>query len=99
MKIFSLAFLLAKFLAVHIGARFLSFFFLPVNRCDLRYCILLYCSLNVKRHTWEAQLDEFITTEVLTSNCILSAAFTVYCAPLKSYSRSVDNSLCVKCSL
>ena len=46
------------------------------------------CSLKLKRDTWETQLEEFATTEILASNCILTAAFTVYCAPLKSHSRS-----------
>ena len=47
------------------------------------------CSLKLKRDTWELQLKDFATTEILASNCILAAAFTVYCAPLRSYSRSV----------
>ena len=48
------------------------------------------CSLKLKRDTWELQLKDFATTEILASNCILAAAFTVYCAPLRSYSRSVS---------
>ena len=59
---------------------------------------LLPCSLKLRQESWEAKLYSLPCIETVMANCILAAAFTTCCGPLKTGSRlRVFNSLLAIC--
>ena len=59
---------------------------------------LLPCSLKLRQESWEAKLHSLPCIETVMANCILAAAFTTCCGPLKTGSRlRVFNSLLAIC--
>jgi len=60
-------------------------------------------SWKMRKESWESRLNSLPTLEVLVANCILAAAFTVYCGPLSASARRrvFDSlvSLCQSCGL
>ena len=58
------------------------------------------CSLRSRQESWQKRLDSLPTLEVIVTNCILAAAATTYCGPLKTHLRQrlFDTLLHVCCS-
>ena len=46
-----------------------------------------YFSLKGRQESWNKKLDTLPEIQMLMANCILAAAITVYCGPLKTCSR------------
>ena len=60
--------------------------FIRSNNSNTEFISFL-CSLKERQETWQSKLDLLPTTKMLAAKCILAAAITVYCGPLKTKAR------------
>ncbi len=73
------------------------------NFTKLWSLLFLPHSLKIREESWHRKLDSLPSIEVVVTNCILAAAFTVYCPILKTSQRhslfSALLDICQHCGL